>query len=130
MTTTTAGMEARPSETILLKTDRLGRVRMPEAKREALLDRFESSGMSGPCFAKWAGINYQTFASWRQKRVRQGGESSRIGWVEAELEQATSEGCSSGPLTIHLPGGARMEVGGIGQVPLAVEVLRHLEARC
>jgi RHS repeat-associated protein len=44
-------------KTILLKSDVLGRVRMPKQKRESLLDEFERSGMSGAAFAKWAGIS-------------------------------------------------------------------------
>ncbi|MCH6258571.1 hypothetical protein MLD52_18570, partial [Puniceicoccaceae bacterium K14] len=57
MTSTTA------DEELILKTDALGRVRMPKEKRELILDRFEQSGMSG-----------QAFASWIQNRRRQRGE--------------------------------------------------------
>lgn len=35
----------------LLKTDVLGRARMSRAQREAILDIFESSGMTGQAFA-------------------------------------------------------------------------------
>jgi hypothetical protein len=69
-------------KTILLKSDVLGRVRMPKQKRESLLDEFERSGMSGAAFAKWAGINYPTFASQRgqplniEKCQRQRGQLS------------------------------------------------------
>lgn len=51
MTPTTTTTEAEELE--ILKTDVLGRVRMPRAKRELILERFEGSGMSGqafPCF--------------------------------------------------------------------------------
>ncbi|MCH8476168.1 MAG: hypothetical protein LAT55_13180 [Opitutales bacterium] len=57
-------------ETLILKTDTLGRVRMPRERREAILDEFESSGMSGQAFAKRIGVKYPTFASWRQQRRR------------------------------------------------------------
>ena len=63
MTSTTEQEE----ETILLKTDRLGRVKMPSSRREQILDRFESSGMSGQGFAAQIGVKYSTFASWVQK---------------------------------------------------------------
>lgn len=43
-------------ETELLKTDVLGRARMPPEKREAILDEFERSGMSGLAFAKQIGV--------------------------------------------------------------------------
>ena len=42
-------------ETALLKTDGLGRVRTPVARREGLLEEFERSGLSGAKFAALAG---------------------------------------------------------------------------
>ena len=47
----------------VLKTDTLGRVKTPVERREALLNEFEGSGMSGVKFAEYIGIKYQTFAS-------------------------------------------------------------------
>ena len=52
----------------VLKSDTLGRVHTPKARREALLEEFERSGVSGKKFAAMVGVNYQTFASWVQKR--------------------------------------------------------------
>jgi transposase-like protein len=57
------------------KTDALGRVRTPKARREALLAEFERSGVSGKKFAALVGVNYQTFASWVQQQRKQRGES-------------------------------------------------------
>ena len=42
-------------ETLILKTDVLGRMRMPADRREVILDAFEQSGMSGQAFAKHRG---------------------------------------------------------------------------
>jgi hypothetical protein len=56
----------------ILKTDVLGRITVGSAQREAILDAFESSGMSGQAFALHHGIKIQTFASWMQKRRRRG----------------------------------------------------------
>ncbi len=53
---------------LILKTDVLGRVKTGARQRERVLDEFERSGLSGMKFAAVAGINYQTFASWVQKR--------------------------------------------------------------
>ena len=39
----------------ILKQDELGRVRTPRAQREAILDQFEASGMSGIAFAAHVG---------------------------------------------------------------------------
>jgi DNA-binding transcriptional regulator/RsmH inhibitor MraZ len=50
-------------EAEVLKTDTRGRVRVPAERREALLDEFEKSGMSGAKFARLAGIHYATFAN-------------------------------------------------------------------
>ena len=41
---------------------------MSVERREALLDEFERSGLSGVKFAQLAGIKYQTFALWARKR--------------------------------------------------------------
>lgn len=54
----------------MLKTSVLGRVKTGTRQREAMLDEFERSGLSGTRFAAVAGVNYQTFASWVQKRRR------------------------------------------------------------
>jgi hypothetical protein len=119
-------------KTVLLKTDTLGRVRMPREKREGLLDEFERSGMSGAAFAKWAGINYPTFATWAQKRRKErgvAGKPTTLEWVEAQVPPAPIEQGEK-RLIIQLPGGARMEVAGIGQMALAAEMLRHLESKC
>ncbi len=52
------------NQSTILKRDALGRVFIPEAKREELLDEFERSGLKGAQFARAAGICYQTFACW------------------------------------------------------------------
>ena len=57
MTNTTQAIEQ------VLKTDVLGRVKTPVARREQLLDEFERSGLSGKKFAELLGLKYQTFAS-------------------------------------------------------------------
>jgi len=45
----------------LIKVDCLGRVRASAAQRDALLDVFAASGLSGPQFAAQHGVKYQTF---------------------------------------------------------------------
>ena len=44
--------------TKLLKTDTKGRVRSTPEQRAAVLDAYESSGLSGPEFARVHGIKY------------------------------------------------------------------------
>jgi hypothetical protein len=85
------------TEGAIIKTDEAGRVRTPAVRREQLLDEFERSGLSGQKFAELAGIKYQTFASWAQKRRRARGlagpVSSKPGeatrWLEAVRSQFT-----------------------------------------
>ena len=50
----------------ILRSDKLGRVQVAQERREAILDEFERSGMSGIAFARLHGINYTVC----QKSVR------------------------------------------------------------
>jgi hypothetical protein len=120
----------------ILKTDAMGRVRTPKARREALLAEFEHSGVSGKKFAALVGINYQTFASWVQQSRRQRAEypSAAKGAEVLRLVEAVVEAGSDGAaaevgrevLRVELPGGAWVEVGGRRQVALVAALLRAL----
>jgi DNA-binding transcriptional regulator YiaG len=68
---TTTITDLTPHSTQILKTDKRGHIQFPKQLREDLLDRFESSGMSGAEFAKFYHISYSTFATWRKKRSLQ-----------------------------------------------------------
>ena len=139
----------------LLKVDRLGRVRVSPERRDALLDAFESCGVSAVEFAAHVGVKYQTFATWRQKRNRQrqvGGvpfglptspalPRTGMQWLEAVLENPVAEakgesmapvfdmGAPTPVLNVVLPGGARLEIGNGVQAKLAAMLLRELESR-
>src|SRR5260370_10358787 len=54
----------------IFKRDKVGRVRVSRARREALINEFERGGTSGAQFADYVGIKYSTFANWLQKRKR------------------------------------------------------------
>ena len=103
---------------------------MPPEKREALLAEYERSGMSVRGFAKWSGVKYQTFATWVQQRRKAGTGAARVTWVEARLPELAQPPSGGQTLTIGLPGGAKLVIEGIGQVPLAAELLRQLGAAC
>ena len=131
----------------LLKMDRRGHVRVPRERREALLDEFERCGVSAAEFAAQIGVKYQTFAHWRQRREQKratAGDSvalapaalmapeSRPGirWGEAVVEGSDGVESQAKPmLRIALPGGAHLEIANEGEVKLAAELLRALEAR-
>jgi hypothetical protein len=77
MTTTNEPSSTEVLSTVtadLLKADVLGRVTLGREQREAALDAFEASGMTGQAFALQHGIKIQTFASWIQKRRRDCGD--------------------------------------------------------
>jgi hypothetical protein len=121
----------------ILKTDTKGRVQTPAARRESLLDEFERSGLSGAKFAALAGIKYQTFAAWACRRRHQAGAKApvkpadQVRWLEAVVAQAqTPPGSPAPSLTVQLPGGARLELAGVNQAPLAAALLRALETPC
>ena len=57
----------------IFKRDTKGRVRVPKARREMLLDEWERSGGSAAQFADYVGIKYSTLANWIQKRRKQAG---------------------------------------------------------
>lgn len=117
-------MTTIPSENEL-KTDALGRVQTPLEQREALLDAFEQSGMSGAAFARLHGLRYPTFMAWLQKRARQqaGGKPQFH-----ELVVASDRPCAHG-LVVKLPGGGSFHLERADQLPMATALLHYLEAR-
>jgi hypothetical protein len=125
-----------PSSEQIIKSDARGRMQTPPARREALLDEFERSGLSAMKFAALVGIKYQTFANWAQKR-RRGAVSNGTGiaakdqsvrWLEAVVQQAQGSTAESGPvLKLVLPGGASVEISDRNQVALAAALLHALE---
>lgn len=133
-------MNTTPTGEVVLKQDVLGRVHTPKARREQLLDEFERSGLPGQKFAELAGIKYQTFATWLQKRRRQRGDyaagklkpaKQSVQWLEAVVAAAQSPDCkNSSGLVLHLPGGERMEVSDEKQAELAAMLIRLLARPC
>jgi hypothetical protein len=134
-------MDTIPSSEAILKTDVLGRIKTPRARRDELLDQFEASGLSGQKFAELVGLKYQTFASWVQKRRRQrGGYTAvkaptkavdQVRWLEAVVEEAQSVGGKQSlALVLELPGGARAQLQDAKQVGLAAALLQALQKAC
>lgn len=135
----------------ILKTDVLGRVTVGRAQREAILDAFEASGMTGSAFALHHGIKIQTFASWIQKRRRKRGDyqneavcrklrmrkdPSPVGskkaarpqpsmnLIEVNLQNETPEIHSA--LEVMLPGGAVVRIRHESQLALLQILMRQL----
>ena len=118
----------------LLKTDVMGRVKTPAARRELLLDEFERSGTSGQKFAELVGVRYQTFATWVQRRkLRRAAtpktpkaSTAKVRWLEAVVGKVAGHDAGS-MLPVLLPGGARLEISCAAQIPLAAALVRALE---
>ena len=134
-------MNTTLSDEVILKQDVLGRVKMPQARREQLLDEFERSGLPGLKFAALAGIKYQTFATWAQKRRRKRvadavgqvtAAKKSVRWLEAIMTPVPGAVVNAGALflVLHLPGGVRMEISDGKQVELAAALVRALQPPC
>ena len=138
------------NQSTILKRDAMGRVFLPPAKREELLDEFERSGLKGAQFARAAGICYQTFASWVQRRRHARGDyqpkprtgteqpTSPLRLVEAIFSTAPASQAAS-PETVNpassvlevlLAGGARVLVANATQAELAAQLLKALQTPC
>src|SRR5689334_8153543 len=138
MTSTSETTGAADGE--IFKTDTAGRLRVPRARREALLDEFERSGSSGAQFAAYVGVKCSTFAAWAHKRRRQkalaaagapSDESTKtaaepIRWWETVLESAGKPSSEAGVLQVHLPGGAQLDIANAQQAGLAAVLLEKL----
>jgi len=106
-------------------------------RREALLDEFEKSALSGAKFARMVGVKYPTFANWvarrRKERVASSEGGSKASAVvrpmrlfEAVLEgepSGTARGVMADGLVVELPGGSRLVVGSPAQLPMAAELV-------
>ncbi|MCC5790967.1 MAG: hypothetical protein JJT75_15155 [Opitutales bacterium] len=121
-------------ESLILKTDVLGRVRMPKERREAILDEFERSGMSGQAFAAQIGVKYTTFAGWVQRRKRKRGkypaktpqiEQAPIRLFEAVVEPQSE--ASPGCLEVKTSHGLKLSIRTKAEAGLAAELLRCLK---
>lgn len=119
----------------VLKQDAAGRVWTPRARREAVLDEFERSGLPATKFAAHLGVKYSTFVSWVRKRRKQrsGDEAPTgaapavprfAGWVETAVERLENPAACA--LVVHLPGGAHLEIVDVAQATLAGHLLRVL----
>jgi hypothetical protein len=127
----------------ILSQDARGRVLVSRERREALLEEYDRSGMSGVKFAQYVGIKYSTLASWLQKRRRRRDREKMLleastdteagksngGWIEAVLENGSRPRLPAGGLRIHFAGGAYCQISGAGEAALAAKLLGCLGAK-
>lgn len=112
-------------EAIVLKSDEAGRVQTPVQRQVELVREFERSGLSGPRFAELAGVNYQTFATWRRRHGVHQGAREQCKPVFLEVTAARTATAATA-LEIALPGGARVSLHDAGQVPLLAALFKAL----
>ena len=86
-----------------------------------------AAGVSAVQFAQRAGLKYSTLAGWlqRYRRSKPVGRAQPVRMLEAVVDPAQG-GPPPSSLTLHLPGGAQMEVGNGAQAALAAELVRAL----
>ena len=133
----TLTLESGGTEEQILKVDTLGRVRRTAEQREAILDEFDRSGMSGTGFTAHYGIKYTTFACWlqaRRGRRRRVATSNNAGKEKKStslaLTEVTVEGsvAHAGSLRVELPCGVRLDIRDEGGVRLAAGLIEQLRA--
>ena len=126
----------------IFKRDKRGRVRVPKARREMLLDEWERSGGSAAQFADYVGIKYSTLANWIQKRRKQAGLRTSLlkpgavnsnqsdgRWVEAILENNPEPKGLESTLRIYFTAGAYCQISNAREAGLAAELIGHLGVR-
>ena len=121
----------------ILKVDASGRVRTPPERREALLDEFERSGLSGKRFAEMVGVVPVTFSAWVCQRRRKRANAKKatrqiepVTLLEAVVEKSRSEAAGSPEsIVLELDGGAKIEVHAPEQLRLVAELLGLLSRR-
>jgi hypothetical protein len=103
------------------------RERVSAQRREALLDEFERSALSGAQFARRAGLKYPTFAAWVQNRrgkthaTPSPSRPKAVAFIEA-LPDADPHSA----LTVELGGVARVEVRSSSQLHAVAELIGML----
>ena len=112
----------------LLKLDSRGRVQISPERRNALLEEFDRSGMTGAGFARHYGIKYTTFAHWIRMRKRSRGHVEQSGSRD-KFVLVSHDGAAATPasgLTIDLPHGAKATISTAAQAELAGALIRSL----
>jgi len=108
---------------VSVTVDTKGRVRISREQRRLILREFERSGMSAARFAQRSGMKYSTLAGWLQRYRRRPRRSPAMRLLEAVVAPPGS----STALTLHLPGGARLEIREESQMALAAALVRALD---
>ena len=121
----------------LIRSDRRGRLLVRAEQRAAILQAFDAGSLSAMAFCRQHGLSYSTFATWIQKRRRESSTSTpevrapalaSPSFAEVQLDQPAIFAQPRHPIKLNLPSGASVEIGDPSQMPLVVELLRHLSS--
>jgi transposase-like protein len=112
--------------------DTKGRLRVSKAQRRDILVAFARSGESLPRFAQRTGLKYSTLANWVQRRgpSKSSGRPPRLRLLEAVVESPQVTAATGTPLVLRLSGHGHLEIHEVGQVEMAVALLRALARPC
>lgn len=115
---------------VIMKTDRRGRLRYSHEQKQAFIEAFDSSGLSGPQFSALHGVHYQTLVSWLRKRRQSSGDHPALkSLVPALIDSAPPRDPSAASVEIQLPCGLRLIVHAPSQMDMAVSLIRKLHPR-
>mgnify|MGYP002478395721 CR=1 FL=1 len=117
---------------LILKRDRLGRVRTPLERRAMVVEEFKRSGLTARKFAQLVGVHYNTFWNWLHEqgltaKRGQGRKQTKPRLVEVCVKRAAA--CPPllpDGLPVALPGGAHLVLRDAAQVTLAAQLLKAL----
>jgi transposase-like protein len=131
-------MEIHPTfmdnPSLILKQDRLGRVRSTKERRASVVAEYQRSGLGAREFAQLAGIRYNTFWYWLAqegltvKRARRERPKAmqlvevKLGAVAAASEMLSSQST----VIITLGGGASVALQSTAQVPVVAALIKAL----
>ena len=119
------------------KRDTKGRRITQKARREELLSEYEQSGLTQAAFARRAGVNYTTFASWVQGRRCERSAvplrprepmraQQQVQFAEVNLPASSSHALSrsAGTLSVTLPDGLVVCGADAAAVAVLIKALR------
>ena len=121
----------------LIRSDRRGRLLVRAEQRAAILQAFDSSSLSAMAFCRHHGLSYSTFATWIQKRRKENAVRTSPVRPQVPADPPFAEVYMAEPiaapgphrlLKLNLPTGASVEISDHAQMPLVVELLRHLSS--
>jgi transposase-like protein len=116
---------------VILKADRRGRLRYTPEQKQALIEAYESSGLSGPRFAAMHGVNCQTLVSWlKKRRASDPNHHALRSLVPAELDATPPPHATTRPMEILLPCGVKLAVHTASQMNMAASLIRELSRPC